>query len=386
MIQRFSLPNGLRVLHLEDHERPLVRVRLHLGIQPGAVPQGRQGLPQLLDQMLEQAETADLKADQLTQILEDSGIQLTHDLDPDGMSWQMVARSRDQDRAMGLLADRILRSVFLPSVLVAQRLACWRQEEGLEDPPRVRLRHALLRDPSLGPTRAGLEAISLEDLFVFRAQVLRPDRAVLVLHGDLGLEQAKRLVLLSLGAWTAPPPSPAAVVVPPAVPPEGPLLIPAPGQGLRLQAVAARPGNLSPEVIALLGLLVPGDPSLGPLCVSLEDGALVATLDANSSTKEANPMLLLLGKLQALRSRGFTQLDLDRARRAWLGRRTLETLHPETQMDSALAEALGAGVGEEPLKAVTLAELNLGLRVWLDPATFRLGAAGSTDLLKLGTP
>ena len=57
-VQPFILPNGLRVLHLEDHEHPLVRARLLLRIEPGDTPRGRQGLPQLMLRMLGHSETA----------------------------------------------------------------------------------------------------------------------------------------------------------------------------------------------------------------------------------------------------------------------------------------------------------------------------------------
>jgi hypothetical protein len=51
-------------------------------------------------------------------------------------------------------------------------------------------------------------------------------------------------------------------------------------------------------------------------------------------------------------------------------------------MDRALAEALGRGVAEDRLKALSLDALNLGLRNWLDPANLRMGASGDPGDLK----
>ena len=67
---------------------------------------------------------------------------------------------------------------------------------------------------------------------------------------------------------------------------------------------------------------------------------------------------------------------------AWFARRTLDSLHPETQMDRALAEALGHGVAENHLKALSLDALNLGLWNWLNPANLRMGASGDPEDLK----
>jgi predicted Zn-dependent peptidase len=183
--QGFTLQNGLRVLHLEDHEHPLVRACLYVWIEPGDTPPGRQELPLLLDRMTDHAETADLKAGDLDRILEDAGIQLTQFLEPGGFTWQLVARSRDQDRAMGLLADRLLRTLLDPSHLEIQRLAILRQLEQPEGSPHERLRQALSRDPASRPTLASLKAITLPDLLAYRARVFRPERAILILHGDL---------------------------------------------------------------------------------------------------------------------------------------------------------------------------------------------------------
>ena len=246
-----------------------MRARLYLRLESGDTPAGRQGLPLLFHRMVDHAETADLKAGELDRVLEDSGIQLTQSLDAGGFTWGLVARSRDQDRAMGLLADRVLRTVFEPALLEVQRLACQRQLERPEGSPRQQLRQALTQDPASRPTLNSLRAITLPDLLAFRSKVVRPDRAILILHGDLGLEQAKRLVLLSLGSWTAqgpPPPGHPPSGSTPAAPPtaaEEALRIPDPGAGMRVQAVAPRPGDLAPEAAELLNLLVTRRP--GPL-------------------------------------------------------------------------------------------------------------------------
>ncbi len=388
-VQEFTLPNGLQVLHLEDHEHPLLRARLYLRLESGDVPAGRQGLPLLFDRLFDHAETADLKAGELDRILEDSGIQLTQCPEVGGFTWRLVARSLDQDRAMGLLADRLLRTLIDPSNLEAQRLACRRLLERPEGSPHAQLRQALIQDPASRPTLNSLNAIKLEDLLAFRAKVFRPDRATLILHGDLGLEQAKRLVLLSLGSWTAqptlspgkPPPSSPASTPSPSTPVDAPR-IPAPGAGIRVQAVASQPADLAPEAAELLNLLIPGDGSLLPVQAAIKDGYLVATLDGAVGTSGSVVWSLLHKRLEAIRLRGFAQADLDRARVAWFARRSLDSLHPEAQMDRALAEALGHGVAEDRMKAMSSEALNSGLRNWLDPAKLRVGASGDPEGMK----
>jgi hypothetical protein len=379
--QQFTLPNGLRVVHLEDHERPLVRARLHLRIAPEDTPPGRQGLAQLALRMVHHGEAAGLKADGFDRLVEEAGIQLSSALGPDGLEWRLLTRSRDQDRAFGLLADRLLRTVFDPAVLELQRLACWREEAGIDAPPDLRLRRALAPAPGAWPTEAGLGAISLEDLLVFQARVFRPDRTVLILHGDLGLEQAKRLVLLSLGTWSAKTPAAAYRTLPAAGParpttPGALLRIPAPGAPLRLQAVADQPAEVSLEAATLLGLLAP-EAALARVHITLAAGQLVATLDAGAGEGS-----LLGERLEALRQRSFSQADLDRARAAWEGGRALASLDPGQGMDAAFAETEGRQVQATRLRALRPEDLNAALRRWLEPARLRMGAVGDPEALK----
>lgn len=372
--QRFALPNGLRVVLLEDHERPLVRALLHLALEPGDTPPGHQGLGPLTLRMMDRSDAGDLKPADFDRLWEAAGIQVTRTLQAGGLTWRLAARSRDQDRALGLLADRLLRTVLDPQLLELQRLACWQEEERRRTSPRVALRDALDPDPGLRPTQAGLGAVGLDDLLRFKARVFQPSRAVLILHGDLGLEQAKRLVFLSLGSWTAPaapPPEPAPSIVASSVlvPQASPLVrIPPRGLPPRAQALAAPPEGLSHEAAALLSLLLPGDPAWFPAEARVENGCLVATLDATPGSRPGDMWTRLQQRLEAVNRRGFTQADLDQARAAWLARRSVESLDPDAEMASALAEALGRGASPKRMRALTLEDLNAGLRRWLDPA------------------
>jgi len=346
--QRFTLPNGLRVVHLEDHEHPLVRIRLHLRVAPADTPAGQAGLSLLALRMLAHSDAADLKAADFDRFLAGSGIRYEAFPEAEGLGWRLLARSRDQDRAMGLLADRLLRSTFDAPVLEVQRLACWRDQEHLARDPQGHPLEALAHLPALRFSQSSLGLISMESLLAFQAQVFRPDRAILILHGDLGLEQAKRLVLLSFGSWPVRKPSVGTTPAPgiaTAQPPAGP----EPGKDGSPQAGSVPIGPLAPEVLALLGLLLPEGPALVPGKAGAKTG---------SYPQE---------RLASLRQRGFEARDLERAKAAWLANRRLDSLHPESLLESALANALGRGVAEEGVKALPLEALNAGLRRWLAP-------------------
>lgn len=396
--QAFSLPNGLRVVLLEDHERPLVRACLHQPLDPETV--ARPGLAALALRVLGQSDAAAVRIGDFEQLLAGAGIELTPALRADGLSWSLLTRSRDQDLALGLLADRAFRSVLDTATLETERLAYWRETERLEASPRAKLRAVLEPDQTLqAPSLESLTTLSFEELLAFDARVLRPDRAVLVLHGDLGLEQAKRLVYLSFGTWTvssaphaptaapaAPSslpkaasaaPSPATPPVTPAASPQ-PVRINAPGALPRALAVALEPKDLDREARALLALLLPGDPALFPARIRIEGLDLVAALDGEAQASPAATEALLLERLQALRQRGFTEADLRQAKAAWSAGRALAGLHPEALVGEALDEARGRGTSPARMQALTVEGLNGALRRWLDPAQLKAGALGAS--------
>ena len=165
--QRFILPNGLTVLLLEVHERPLLRVRLHVSLTGADRSAACPDLPERLLACMDRSDRGGRKAKDFNLELEDQGIQLHDSSSPKGMDWFVLARSRDQDLAMASLSDLLLRCV--PDAYA------WKNPGG----------------------------VSWSDLQAFQKRVLRPGNAILVLHGDLGLEQAKRLVLLTFGTWPA---------------------------------------------------------------------------------------------------------------------------------------------------------------------------------------
>ena len=381
--QTFTLPNGLRVVHLEDHEHPLVRVLIWVPLESADIPLGHQGLPDLTLRLLSRSPAGELKADTFERSLAAAGIQFEATCTQDHVAWQLLARSRDQDQALGLLTERLARTALDPALLEPQRLDCWRELEALDLPPRERLAQLLRLDPARRASALSLGSISFQDIQTFQSRVLRPQRAFLILHGDLGLDQAKRLLLLSLGAWAPQsfeprPPGPAA----PTAPTFDPIRIPTAKGPLLLQAWAPRPDTVSPESAALLNLLMMDESAAPGIQRHIEASGLEWTLEAGSASTPAQTLTQLQAEVGALRQRRFSKADLDQARRVYLAHRPLEALHPEAQMVRALANAPGAGLSLERLQALRVEDLQTDLARWLQPANLRIGALGLAEALK----
>lgn len=351
--RRFTLPDGLRVSLREDPGRFLFRARLRLAVKPEDIPAGQEGLLQLALRMMDRGQAGHLSPGGFDRLLGEDGIRLERHLSAHAITWTLLCRDRDQDRAMGLLADRILRPVLDPGVLETERMACWAAQAHRAP------WEALLPDRPPAPTALGLGRISFEDLETFLHRVFRPDRAVLALEGDLGLEQAKALVMLSLGTWTAasgPPPASGPAPAAPAAPP-------APGAAEGGLALAPVPTGVSPALRDLVTLWLADHPALATAWLPpAPDGTLRLQRPAGGD---------LPARFAALRAAPPDAAELDHLKSAWDGALQVRSLHPGALLQEDVRAVLGTSARPGDVAAVTPAQFQDALQRWLDPAHLR---------------
>lgn len=351
--RRFTLPDGLRVSLREDPGRFLFRARLRLAVKPEDIPAGKEGLLQLALRMVDRGQAGHLSPEGFERLLGEDGIRLERHLSAHAITWTLLCRDRDQDRAMGLLADRILRPVLDPGTLETERVACWAAQA------RRAPWEALLPDSPPAPTELGLGRISLEDLEAFLHRVFRPDRAVLALEGDLGLEQAKALVMLSFGTWTsAPGPTPG-----PGPAGAGPGTPPAPSTAQGGLALAPVPIGLPPALRDLVTLWLADQPALAAAWLPpAPDGTLRLQMPADGDLPE---------RIAALRATPPDTAELDHLKSAWAGALQVRSLHPGALLQEDVRAVLGTSARPGDVAAVTLAQFQDALQRWLAPANLR---------------
>ena len=389
-VQRFTLDNGLPVALREEQGRPLFRARLRLALRPGDVPPGKEGLVLLALRMMDHGEAGHLSPTAFDRALDDGGIGLTRTLSADAITWDLVSRGRDQDRALGLLADRVLRPVLDPSALEPQRLACGQDLKEALASPEARLRAALNLDGAPAATEKSLGLLTFKDLQDFLRRIFRSDRAILALEGDLGPEQARALVLLSFGTWTGGLLSSEATptqAITPALPPPALARIAASDVPLRVEAAAPPPEGLNPALRDLAVLLLRADPALAPatLAAPAEPGTpLQFTLAAPAGLSADRTLAALRDRLDRLRRRGYTEADLARAKAAWTAGRQVRTLHPQALLADDVLAVAGRLAQPADVAAATLEGLNGAMFGWLDPARLRWAMIG--DPKDLPTP
>ncbi|MDE3033356.1 MAG: insulinase family protein, partial [Acidobacteriota bacterium] len=223
----FTLPNGLKVALFENHSLPLVRGELRLEL-PRPTEDGEAWLRPLGFHMLAAGGSGTRSAATFALSADAIGLDLRLSHGPGSATWTFSTRSQDQEAALDLLADRLARPAFDPLALEPARIAAWSEVSESDALSRARLRFLRSLSDLPEPGELALANVDAARLAAWHRRLFRPDRATLVLWGDLDASQARQLAILSLGAWTLQPePAPGA---PPLTPEPGPFLAALPGE------------------------------------------------------------------------------------------------------------------------------------------------------------
>jgi zinc protease len=231
--QQVLLPNGLRLVVLEQHRQPVVSIRLSLPAGSAFDPAGKEGLADLYAAMLTRGAGPRSGLGFATAV-EDVGGTMGASAGPDHLLVQADVVSAHAALAFELIADVILRPTLDAGELEGVRQHTLNAiASGLEDPGSLAARVFLLatyRSHPYGrrPSPQSVQAITRADLDAFRRGRVRPTGSVLVVAGDITLAEARRLATQSLSAWKGLRPSPLPAV-PPAASPREILLVHAGG-------------------------------------------------------------------------------------------------------------------------------------------------------------
>ena len=209
---REKLPNDLTWLFAEAPELPLVSLQLLIKAGTLTEPPAKAGLANLTAQLLLSG-TKTRSAAQIAQELDFLGAKLSAGGGDDYATVSLTVLKKDLAVGLNLLKDVLLNPKFAPAEvqrLVAQIKAALISEE---DEPGVVAGRAFARNlfgpfPYGRPVRGtpeGLSAITQKDLVEFHRSYYRPNNAILVVGGDLSLEEARRWVTQIFGPWPAAP-------------------------------------------------------------------------------------------------------------------------------------------------------------------------------------
>jgi predicted Zn-dependent peptidase len=198
--------NGLEIVLVANHRLPIVS--LQLSIPTGSVhdPAGKRGVAEMVSDLITKG-TATRSADEIAAAIEGVGGSLSASVGDDFFTLSSTVLTDGSELAFELMGDVLLNAAFPESeVELTRRRLLSALEVERSSPEALADRYfaaALYGQHPYGlrQSTASLEAITPADIRAFAATNLRPDGALLVVAGDITLEQVRQLVDRHLGAW-----------------------------------------------------------------------------------------------------------------------------------------------------------------------------------------
>jgi zinc protease len=209
-IQKFELPNGLKLLVKEDHRLPFVEFRAVLEGGVLAETEANNGITSLLARLLLKGTPA-RNAEQIATEIESVGGHI--DSYGGNQSFGVNAEVLSEDFATGLnlVADVLLNPVFPADELERERevqlAGIQARRDDLLKSCSLAMRRALFGTKTYGLDPIGTEAsvakISVPDLKAFHQKLAVANNCVLAIFGDVKTADVKAAVENAFGKWKA---------------------------------------------------------------------------------------------------------------------------------------------------------------------------------------
>jgi zinc protease len=218
--EEMRLPNGMEVVVVERHQVPVASVSL--SFRAGAIydPPGREGLAELVADVLTKGTTT-RSAEELSVTIEGAGGSLSARSGNDFLTISANALSDQLALVFSLLGDVMLHATFPSNEFeLARTRELSSLTLALSQPGTLAARffgsEIYGTNPyGRSPTEASYQTITREDVIEFARARLRPGGALLVVAGDVTRPQVEALASAAFAGWTgAAPPSPAPVTAP----------------------------------------------------------------------------------------------------------------------------------------------------------------------------
>ncbi|GLC23769.1 insulinase family protein [Roseisolibacter agri] len=219
--QEVVLSNGLRVVLVESHRDPMVAFRLVMPAGKLFEAKGKEGTADMVAGLLTKG-AGQRTADQIAEAIEAAGGSLTGFADNDFLSLAGSVLSTHAPLAFQLLGDAVARPTFPEQeveLLRTQTLSALTLEQSQPASIASRVFDAGVYGAHPYGRRAtppSVRALTRADLVAYQAARLKPRGALLVVAGDLTLDQLKTLAEQSFAGWTGYPAAAPTFGAPPA--------------------------------------------------------------------------------------------------------------------------------------------------------------------------
>lgn len=209
-VQKFDLPNGLRLLVKESHRLPFVQFRAVFKGGVLAESAENNGLTQLTSRMLLKG-TNTRSAEEIARTIESVGGSLDHFSGNNSFGVSAEVLSGDFTTALDLMSDVLLNPAFPAAELERERQIQMAdiktQKDNLLKCASFGMRHAMFGKMGYGLDVLGtdetLPKLDAAKLQAFHRQMTVPNNCVLAIYGDVEADKVKAAVEQAFAKWQA---------------------------------------------------------------------------------------------------------------------------------------------------------------------------------------
>ncbi|MBN1421227.1 MAG: insulinase family protein [Planctomycetes bacterium] len=208
-VVRKTLPNGIRLLLVEDPDFPTVDVRVLIGAGSVADPPEKRGLASLAAEVIRSGGTQALPGDALDDELERIAASLSIHADIDVTVASLSLLQEDADRGLAILSEVLGHPAFpepkIGLAKVRMRTAIARRND---DPDGIAEREFRAEIYGRGspyaawPEYATIDAIGREDLAAFHARYFHPGNLLIGVWGDFEAEAMGARIAEAFAGWS----------------------------------------------------------------------------------------------------------------------------------------------------------------------------------------
>lgn len=207
-VQRVTLPNGMRLFLLEDHELPLIYVSARIRVGSIYEPADKVGLADITGEVMRTGGTTSKSGDELDEELERLAASVETSIGLSSGSASVSVLKEDIDRGLAILADVLVHPAFRPDKIELAKLQHRSSIARRNDQPdsiAAREFQQLIYGPESPYARhteyATIDNITRDDLVEFHQRFYGPNNTMLAVWGDFDTEQMIERIEKAFADW-----------------------------------------------------------------------------------------------------------------------------------------------------------------------------------------
>jgi zinc protease len=211
-VQRYTLPNGMKLFLVEDHRLPLIDGRAIIRTGARWVPADKAGLAGIFGSAQRTGGTKTRSGDQLDEMLEAIAASVETSVGMSSASAAFSAQRGDEDKVLEIFADVLMNPEFRQDKIelakVTAKTEISRRNDDFQDVARREFRKLVYGPTSPYARHAEywtIDEISRDDLLAFHRRYYHPNNILLGVWGDFRAAEMKARIERAFANWKPAP-------------------------------------------------------------------------------------------------------------------------------------------------------------------------------------